>query len=67
MSTEHPRVKVGQIWKDNDPRQNTRTVTILEVHPGYAVVSSSTSARRTRVSLTRFKPVQTGYRLIKEA
>lgn len=55
-------VKPGQIWADNDPR-TPRTLTITEVDSGFAYAVSS-SGRKSRIRLTRFRPNSTGYRLI---
>lgn len=61
-----PTVKVGQVWRDNDHRVN-RTVEVLSIHDGMAVVKASTG-RVTRIRLDRFNPDrQTGYTPVKES
>jgi len=62
--SDNNKVEVGQVWQDNDPRVPTRTITVLSVTATHAHVVSSPSGRKTRVKLSRFKPIQTGYRLV---
>ena len=69
------KVRVGQLWADNDPRAAGRTIRITEVGKYIATAEVITSAdyaddksvgRSTRISLSRFKPTSTGYRLLNE-
>jgi hypothetical protein len=73
--SEQPTVKVGQVWADNDARSKGRTLQVVEVGPVQAVCEVLTVARyvsarqigkTTRISLRRFRPNATGYRLISE-
>lgn len=71
MSSE--QVQVGQVWADNDPRSRGRTLKVVAIvgeHATCVIVTNDVRAHRdrrgkhTRVALRRFKPTQTGYRLI---
>lgn len=72
--TETPPPAVGQVWQDNDPRQDSRQVRIVELTDTHAVVtlvqprepvSSARAGRRTRIRLDRFRPTSTGYRYVR--
>ncbi|MFF7631407.1 DUF6354 family protein [Streptomyces cyaneofuscatus] len=72
--TESPTPAVGQVWQDNDPRQDSRQVRIVELTATHAVVvlvqprepvSSAQPGRRTRIRLDRFRPTSTGYRYVR--
>lgn len=69
-STPKGEVRVGQIWQDNDTRQrkshNPRRGKIVQILGGYATVEWSTG-RTTQVSLKRFRPNSTGYKLVEDA
>jgi hypothetical protein len=69
-------VHVGQTWADNDPRSAGRTVRVDRIDGDKAVctVLSNTEScvrdmrgKQTTISLARFKPTKTGYRLVSEA
>jgi len=69
--SEQVNVKVGQVWRDNDPRQQTtvRLLTVKEIVGGRAtceVTIPGQKTKRTKVRLDRFRPTQTGYRLEKD-
>ena len=66
-------VRTGQVWADNDPRSAPRTVRVLEVDDEKALVEVVTPAAaatnagaRTRISVKRFRPTTTGYRLVED-
>jgi hypothetical protein len=69
-------VKAGQVWEDNDARRGAsgrgpRRGTILRVvkmgnSKDFAAVKWDTG-RVTEVSLKRFRPTSTGYRLVSDA
>jgi len=67
-----PEVKVGQIWKDNDKRGPDRYLIVCVVETEKAICLECTkngnpvTKRKTRISLSRFRPTSTGYRLISE-
>ena len=69
----------GQVWEDNDRRSKGRTVRVLRVETGHAVVTVLTARRNApeserqraigaerRIRLDRFKPTSTGYRMIED-
>lgn len=58
-------VQVGQIWIDNDPRnqKNPRRLCVDAVYDRFATVRNASTGRVTRVALDRLKPTTTGYRL----
>lgn len=70
-------VKPGQVWADNDTRSEGRTLRVDAIEDSKAVCTiltnsslesswprQDTRGRVTRISLTRFRPTATGYRLI---
>ena len=59
-------VKAGQIWKDNDKRVGERFLKILELQDDKAVVVNVETNKKTKISLTRFKPTSTGYVLVED-
>lgn len=61
-------VKVGQIWKDNDKRVGDRQIEVIAINDseGKAVVVNLVTKKATKVSLKRFRPISTGYTLIKD-
>jgi|GEM_PF-3467371 len=75
-----PKVQVGQVYADNDSRQEGRTLEVTEVHPGstlvepYAVMRVLTNARNVgkdnigrtrRVKQARLlRRTSSGYRLV---
>lgn len=74
MTDTSPTPAVDQVWRDNDPRQDSRQVRIVEVTDTHAVVtlvqprnpvSSAKPGRRTRIRLDRFRPTSTGYRYVR--
>lgn len=72
--SEGVQVAVGQIWEDDDPRNQGRRIEITEVEAGRCRGKAVTVARnvsevqvgrRTRwISLARFRPGNRGYRLV---
>lgn len=71
---ETPEVRVGQTWQDNDKRMQrpARFVRVTAIDGDKAVCEAwydqpGATSRTTRISLSRFKPNTTGYRLHKEA
>ncbi|MEE4546487.1 DUF6354 family protein [Streptomyces sp. V4-01] len=73
--TSTTAVEPDQIWADNDPRSSGRKVRIVSVDATHAVaevvahraVSTGSVGRQTRISLGRFRPTSTGYRLVQHA
>jgi len=66
---ETPPPAVGQIWQDNDPRGDGRTIRIVEIDGAYAMVQSvhphlHRPGRRTRIRLDRLRPTRNGYRYV---
>ena len=75
-----PDVRPGQVWADNDPRCEGRTVrveriTVLrDTHVAICTVLTKatratmdrTVGRQTVIAVRRFRPNSTGYRLITE-
>jgi len=70
-----PEVKVGQVWADNDPRSDGRTVKVIAVNQTKAVcevLTDGANTRRsqvgriTRIGLHRFKDTASGYKLVKK-
>lgn len=61
-------VKVGQIWKDLEPRLSyKRLLKVIEIRNGKARVQSpSELGPRTWIRLDRFKPNARGYALEKD-
>lgn len=68
--TEKIEPAVGQVWADNDWRQDGRQVRIdslNETHADVTVVANCHGRRtgqRTRIRLDRLRPTSTGYRLV---
>lgn len=62
------KVKIGQIWADNDPRSLPRQLEVVDVQTPFnvAYVKNTATGKRTRISLDRFVPTKTGYRLVKD-
>lgn len=58
------KVKVGQIWQDDDPRSSHAKLEILKIDGGSAICQRG--ARKTRIRLDRFHPGATGYRLVQD-
>jgi hypothetical protein len=79
--TEKPKpdVRVGQVWQDNDPRENGRYLRIIDVDASRATVrrvaynetdgiaADLPGVRATRIRLDRFRPTSAGYRLVQDA
>jgi hypothetical protein len=68
-------IKLGQVWKDNDPRVGDRWLKLVEFDERYAVFQvyrvepignnfSKPPQKRTRIQISRLKPTKTGYLLI---
>ena len=68
-------VKINQIWKDNDKRVSDRYLKVFKIEDSKAhcYVSNSEdfqeteTPKTTKVSIKRFKPNSTGYKLIHDA
>lgn len=66
-------VTPGQIWQDLDRRMSRRQVKVLRVDSRYAYVQSGRHSsvigrndfdgRKTRISLSRMRPVHNGFEL----
>lgn len=64
------KVRAGQWWRDNDPRHagSAREIKVLEVVGDKALVQNQGgTGRKTKIKLSRFKPTNTGYKLVKDA
>ena len=65
MTTE---IRPGDKIRDNDPRENGRTLTVEHVEDGHAHCTSPRSAYRTRIRLDRIytddKPRKSGFSLV---
>ena len=66
VTREGVEVKVGQVWKDLDPRfaSRNRTVTITAVEQGHAFYEQP---RRGRLAVRRMHKHSTGWALVQEA
>jgi hypothetical protein len=78
-----PDVRLGQVWADNDKRSAGRHVKVVGFTdydrriPRKAVVALCTADgqviringkdTRTRITITRFRPTSSGYRLVADA
>ena len=58
-------VEPGQIWRDRDKRMYGRLVKILAVEHGIATVQSPSGGTRTRISVTRMRPISCGFDLVR--
>lgn len=78
MKPEVQQVKVGQVWADNDPRMEGRTLCVTRIYEDEAscrvltpssrhVVGQRSVGRNVRIALKRFRPTPNGYRLLSEA
>lgn len=73
MTPLEPDVRVGDVWRDNDPRQQQaeRELHVLELLPDGArcrVFKAGKDMNRVvNVALRRFKPTSSGYRLERRA
>jgi hypothetical protein len=80
MTNPNP-VRVGQIWADNDPRAEGRSVHVVAVDATHATVAlvdqrgrparntpvqRAEPGRQTRIRLDRFRPTSNGYRLLED-
>lgn len=69
MTPEGIRVQIGQVWRDLDPRQDGRTVKIMEIinrDPQQAKVLVRTSKGvESKISVRRMRRNSTGYELVK--
>lgn len=66
-----PAVRVGQVWKDNDPRSgrevNVVTISRDVINPENSRVTiKGGSGRVTTASIMRFRPTRNGYVLVKD-
>lgn len=71
MDTAIPKVevKVGQVWRDWDSRsrdsETPRLVVIEKIEGDHAICflkGAQESKRRTKIKLSRFRPISTGYK-----
>ena len=58
-------VEPGQIWRDRDKRMYGRLVKILAVEHGIATVQSPSGGTRSRISVTRMRPISCGFDLVR--
>ena len=58
-------VEPGQVWRDRDKRMYGRLVKILAVVHGIATVQSPSGGTRTRISVTRMRPISCGFDLVR--
>lgn len=67
MKQPPPVVKVGQFWKHNDPRMDTRPeMEVVSIEGEYAMLKSY-SGRTTRVRISRMRPTSSrGWSLKKD-
>lgn len=65
-----PAVKVGQVWKDNDPRhKEERLLRVAGVDSEFAYLepaSPGAKMRSSRIALKRFRPTSNGYVLVSD-
>ncbi|MCC3333552.1 hypothetical protein [Nocardia abscessus] len=70
-------IRVGQVWADNDPRSEGRTLKVVAIEMGFvrrAVCEPVTEiggkpakpGRTVRIKVDRMWPTSTGYRLVSE-
>ena len=72
VTKEGVEVKVGQLWRDLDYRQNGRLVQVLAVEKGRATIanySHSTGLEKstTKLSVQRMHKSSTGWQLVQES
>lgn len=69
--TTTAQVRVGQVWRDNDPRLQkcSRRIEVVEIDRDHAIckLAGVETKRRTRIRLNRFRPRSTGYVLEQDA
>lgn len=59
---EHRVPKVGEVWRDNDPRRaEPRLIEIIAVDRDYVRIKTLGTGRTSDVLLKRFRPTMTGY------
>lgn len=57
-------VRVGQVWRDLDPRED-RLLTVMEVRPDGKVVVETNAGRQATIRLDRFRAANgRGYALV---
>lgn len=61
---EMPDVRVGDVWRDNDPRCALRDLEVVKV-TREKVTAKTDRGRMTTLKRARFRPTSTGYRLVK--
>ena len=65
-------VKVGQVWRDTDPRSYGRKMRVVAIDGEHAQLTNvgggrwSPNGRTTWVAIRRMKPGSRGYRLIED-
>lgn len=60
-------VKVGHMYKDNDRRVLSRTLSVVDIEGEYAVCKATTpngGVKTVRVLLRRFRPNSRGYKKV---
>lgn len=60
-------VAKGQLWENNDPRFKGRQIQVERIDSRYAYCIALSSKRKTRIQLSRFRPIQSGYRLVQDS
>ena len=68
ITKEGIEVKVGQVWKDLDPRMNGRLRRVVAIEHGKAVTEPAfmDGGHRTRISVRRMHKGSTGWQLVLE-
>ncbi len=66
---QNPPVKVGQVWRDNDPRAEGKQFRIDSISNGFIRVVGLESGVKTRISKSRFNLSgrHRGYTLVLDA
>jgi hypothetical protein len=66
MSTTRIPVRVGQVWKDTDPRIKARELVVEQIDQTHATMRVVGTNRRPRIRLDRFRPNSTGYKCVRD-
>lgn len=57
-----PAVKVGQVWRDCDPRMGNQRIVVERIEGNYAICRNAViPSMKTRIRLDRFRPNSTGF------
>ena len=69
MKAKTTKTQVGQVWESCDWREKGRQIIIERIEKGKAVCRrwgrGAIFGVETRIRLDRFRPISTGYRLVK--